>query len=301
MTQECVLIGNVCDSNAPNTVQGYAADPNTGALTPVPGSPFAAGLGARSLAVDPTGSFLYVANAGSLDVSAYRVNPSTGALTSLPGSPFAPGTTGPLAIAIAPQGDFVYIPRGDGMIWGYRLDPVSGALTPISGSPWGTGELSLALIVDCTSKFVYAANFHSGTVSAFVINPQTGALTTVPGSPFPAGNNPLAVAKACPAQPVITNVSASPDMLWPPNHRLVNVAINYTVTSTIPAACTLSVSSNEPGPGQWVVLDSQNVQLRAERNGKGSGRTYTVSVTCTNAVGSATAATTVIVPHDKGH
>jgi DNA-binding beta-propeller fold protein YncE len=35
-----------------------------GALTAVPGSPFAAGFDASSVAVDPTGKFAYVANEG---------------------------------------------------------------------------------------------------------------------------------------------------------------------------------------------------------------------------------------------
>src|SRR5207245_2428523 len=30
--------------------------------------------------------------------------------------------------------------------------------------------------------------------------------------------------------PVISSVSASPNVLWPPNHKMVLVAVNYTVT-----------------------------------------------------------------------
>jgi hypothetical protein len=50
----------------------------------------------------------------------------------------------------------------------------------------------------------------------------------------------------------------------------------------------------------WIIIDDHHLQLRAERSGRGSGRTYTVTVTATDAAGNkASAAATVIVPHDK--
>src|SRR5437867_971621 len=47
------------------TVSAYTINAITGALTAVPGAPFAAGLYPFSVAVDPTGQFAYVANEGS--------------------------------------------------------------------------------------------------------------------------------------------------------------------------------------------------------------------------------------------
>src|SRR4030095_4167391 len=42
-------------------------------------------------------------------------------------------------------------------------------------------------------------------------------------------------------------------------------------------------------------------QLRSERSGNGTGRIYTISVTCTDQYGnSSTSTTTVTVPHDNG-
>ncbi len=43
-------------------VSAYTIDATSGALKPVAGSPFAAGSGPISIAVDPTGKFAYVAN-----------------------------------------------------------------------------------------------------------------------------------------------------------------------------------------------------------------------------------------------
>ena len=72
-------------------VSAYSISSN-GALTRVPGSPFSAGVGPISVAVDPTSKFAYVANFGSNSVSAYGIGPN-GALTPIPGSPFAAGVS----------------------------------------------------------------------------------------------------------------------------------------------------------------------------------------------------------------
>jgi hypothetical protein len=76
---------------------------------PVPGSPFAAGFFSRSVAVDPTGKFAYVASYGLASpggffvpstVLAYSIS-SNGSLTPAPGSPFAAGS-GATSVAITP-------------------------------------------------------------------------------------------------------------------------------------------------------------------------------------------------------
>jgi hypothetical protein len=107
------------------------------------------------------------------------------------------------------------------------------------------------------------------------------------------------VINAC-TVPVVSNVSASPDSLWPPDHKLSDVTINYNATANCAATCSLSVASNEPGPGEWVIVDARHVQLLAERDGNGSGRIYTTTISCTNSGGTATKTVNVLVPHDQG-
>ncbi|MEO7207813.1 MAG: beta-propeller fold lactonase family protein [Steroidobacteraceae bacterium] len=70
-----------------NNVSAYTVDPNSGALTEVSGSPFATGLSATSVAIDPSSSFVYGANGGSGSISAYVITAASGALTALTGSP----------------------------------------------------------------------------------------------------------------------------------------------------------------------------------------------------------------------
>ena len=80
-----------------NLVSAYSIGSN-GALTPVSGSPFPAGVGPVSVAMGPRAAFAYVANRGSNDVSAYSIS-SNGALTPVPGSPFA-ARVKPASVAI---------------------------------------------------------------------------------------------------------------------------------------------------------------------------------------------------------
>src|SRR5260370_41817202 len=68
----------VANENSSN-VSAYTIDHTTGALTSVPGSPFAAGSLPSSVAVDPSGNFAYVANCGSNNVSAYSIDSTSAA------------------------------------------------------------------------------------------------------------------------------------------------------------------------------------------------------------------------------
>lgn len=83
-----------------NDVSAFSIDPTTGVSAALANSPFAAGLGPSSIAVDISGKFLYVTNSGSNNVSVFSINSTTGSLTAVPNSPFAVGmrpmSVGPL-------------------------------------------------------------------------------------------------------------------------------------------------------------------------------------------------------------
>jgi 6-phosphogluconolactonase len=77
---------------------------SAGTLTPVLGSPFAAGVGPDWVRIDPTNHFLYVVNGGDDTISAYAVDQSTGVLTTVPGSPFQAGTSpSSIVLVFVPQ------------------------------------------------------------------------------------------------------------------------------------------------------------------------------------------------------
>lgn len=96
--------------------------------------------------------------------------------------------------------------------------------------------------------------------------------------------------------PNITSESANPALLWPPNHTMRDVNVNYTAVDNCSSNCTLTVTSNEPENGtgdgdtapDWEVIDPYHVRLRAERAAIGNGRMYTITVTCTDGAGNST-------------
>lgn len=70
------------------SISAYSLNPLSGSLTPLPGSPFAAGINPVSIVVEPTGSFAYSASTkytvgytGFAQILGYSINASTGVLT----------------------------------------------------------------------------------------------------------------------------------------------------------------------------------------------------------------------------
>ena len=77
------------ENATPGNVRAYGINALTGDVAAA-GEPVNTGLDARSIAIDPSGRFLYVANYGSNTISAYTINSRTGALTSS-GAPVTAG------------------------------------------------------------------------------------------------------------------------------------------------------------------------------------------------------------------
>jgi 6-phosphogluconolactonase (cycloisomerase 2 family) len=66
---------------------GFSIEKQTGALSPLPGSPVAVGTTADSLSIDPTNQFIYVTSRSAGKVTGFALDAATGALTTMPGSP----------------------------------------------------------------------------------------------------------------------------------------------------------------------------------------------------------------------
>ena len=107
--------------------------------------------------------------------------------------------------------------------------------------------------------------------------------------------------------PRIISITASPNVLWPPNNKLVPVTLTVRATDESgPVTSRITaVSSNEPADAtspDWVITGDLSLLLRAERLGQGHGRIYTITVQCSDAVGNTSTGTVqVTVPHDNGH
>jgi hypothetical protein len=116
--------------------------------------------------------------------------------------------------------------------------------------------------------------------------------------PSPCPNLPAVV------PPTISALTATPSVLWPPNGKMEPVTIGVTVADNsdpAPACAITGVTSNETlDASDWTLTDALSLSLRADRNGLGAGRVYSITVTCTNTSQlSATAVVTVGVPHDQ--
>jgi 6-phosphogluconolactonase len=292
----------------------------TGGLIPVAGSPFPApGPGvAASVDCNCAQDHLFVGAATfGVQVDVFSIAPS-GALSSIAGSPFSgPGTNSNVAV-LSPDDTKLFVSNQFSFTVDVFSVAASGALTLVAGSPFPAAGAIFpsGLAIDAAGRWLYAGDANN-LISGFSIGP-TGALTAVPGSPFGTGapgGTPLSLTvfppKTCCPSPTISDVSATPNVLWPPNHKFVDVTIGYSVTDPCPNTCVLTVASSEPVNGtgdgntspDWQVIDSHHVSLRAERSGPGEGRVYTITITCTNATNhlSSTKTVTVLVPHDQGH
>lgn len=192
-----------------------------------------------------------------------------------------------------------------------------------------------SMVIECQSDLHAVVSIPVATASdvcdaVTIVNSRNGGGADASGS-YPLGTTPVTFTAtdgsgntaSCQTTvtvrdtipPAVTAV-ASPSLLWPPNHRMTTV--NATVVATEacdPAASIvlLSVVSSEPddvpgnGDGQTtgdiqdalVGTPDFQVSLRAEREGSGPGRTYTITHQVSDHSGNAAVATTnVVVPHE---
>jgi pimeloyl-ACP methyl ester carboxylesterase len=117
--------------------------------------------------------------------------------------------------------------------------------------------------------------------------------------------------------PPTLEVALEPDLLWPPNHRLVEVTADILVsddTDPAPAVTLVSIVSDEPDDGLGdgdtagdiqgadYGTDDREFLLRAERDGLADGRVYTVTYRAVDDSGNSTETVVeVTVPHDRGN
>ena len=181
-----VFVGN----EGSNDISAFAVNNTTGALTAVPGSPFAAGTDPQAMALSDgyalSGFYLYVANAGSDNVSAYTIDASTGALAPLsPGpSTIATGKTPTSVVVVTGASVIVYVANHGGS---NDISAFYNDLTPVPGSPFPAGGNPLSLALGAGGKFLYTANPDAThpSISGFNIDPTSGVLSALSGSPFP--------------------------------------------------------------------------------------------------------------------
>jgi 6-phosphogluconolactonase (cycloisomerase 2 family) len=136
------------------------------------------------LAMDSAGTFLYVGNSGSLNISVFAINAGTSppTLTQVAGSPFSIGMS-PINIEVSPSGGFLYVTGtgSPGFIEAFSLN--QGVPSVVSGTPFFTGTGPYGLAVASSGGFLYTANKLDNSISEFTIN-SDGSLTQFSNSPI---------------------------------------------------------------------------------------------------------------------
>lgn len=207
--------GSGSGQTVPGYGEGTGASGQTQAATflyadPLPGGgPYAASIGSngivtlatpgsanngdpRTLAIDPTGSFLFqtaqgYSNGSQGGIFAYTINRSNGSLgpasaTYMAGQAF-------YADVVDNQGKFLYV-LGSSGVYAFSIQSGTGTLTPVAGSPFaaaapsspGYSQAATLMQVDQTNHFLYVST--SSGIFGYAINQTSGRLTAIAGSPF---------------------------------------------------------------------------------------------------------------------
>lgn len=167
--------------------------------------------------------------------------------------------------------------------------------------------------------------------AVFPLGPTAVSLTVVDPSGESSTDEVIVIVSD--TTPPTLTVVAGPESLWPPNHKLIGISLSVQASDLYDESpsVTASVMSNEPddangggdgkttgdiritassgevlessGPAPQLDFDplTSTLSLRAERQARGSGRVYTLTLTATDARGNhATQELHFQVAHDAG-
>ncbi len=181
-------------SPATGYIYAYAVG-STGALTAVPGSPFAAGSQPSAIASDSSSSHVYVTDFRGGVVLGYNVgsNGLLAAMTSgLGGTNKFPAGNQPAAIVVDQSFPFAYVANSlDSNVTAYSIS--NGTLTRVG--TYATGQQPVAIGIDpSTQHFLYTANYLGSNVSGWLLSQMDGTLLVSQGAPFASDAQPTAVA-----------------------------------------------------------------------------------------------------------
>jgi hypothetical protein len=188
---------------------------------------------------------------------------------------------------------------------GWNRTPVTitlGATDNVGGS--GVKEMHYSLDGAAKDSQFVPGNSATATISA------EGTTTLTYFAVDNAGNQETAktlTVRIDRTPPTVTGMPSNCS-LWPPDHRLVQVASVSAsdAISGIVGPPAVTATSNEPengtGDGDFapdVVISNGVVQVRVERAGNGTGRVYTMTAAASDLAGNTTTQTAICrVPHD---
>ena len=275
-------------------ISTFAVDARTGLLVPSgkPAEPYTkkvkysfgeAGLTVPvSLAVDPSGNFVYVVCTDNTVILTYRVEPSNGTL-SLVHAVAGGGTR----LLLQPHGKFGYL----AMNAGYRVDSTSGELTPC---PWSWTMISDPALYSAVNPPGYAVGYAPNYSAGYsVVFDPAGKYAYVIGSRKKDKNAKLAVftfdsdtgrptlaGQPANLPPAPQSQSQPVDLVVSPNGRFLYVADSAGGGDMFHRAGTVhvfAVSSNGTAPALVRSLPVQDAQPNSLAIGGGGRFLYLLS------------------------
>jgi len=270
------LDGNTATAN---TIDAYARHAD-GSLTPLAGSPFAAGgagLGTGlasqgAIQVTQDGRYLLAVDAGSNQISVLRI--TAGGIPVLVGQPVSSDGIKPVSVAVSPFG-LVYVANsgtGGSNYAGFRLS-LNGTLTPVPGSTYAVPDGSGLgdVFFNAFGNHVIGTRTGTSEIDSFLVLPD-GRLLPAQGSPFTGQGLGQLGAEFSPANP---------------SQLFVSNAHNGTGLGTVSAyhdslfGQLSSIGSSPYADGQtapcWVEISHDGKYLFAVNTGSGNISSYAIS------------------------
>ena len=165
-----------------------------GTLTPLHGSPFAAGgagtgsgIGSQgALQITDDGKYLLAVDAGSNEISVLRIS-NDGEVAPVGGGPVSSGGVEPVSIAV--HGSLVYVANagaGGSNYTGFTLNP-GGHLRPLANSTFALPDGSTPgdVLFNSDGTKLVGARVSTSLIDSFTVGAD-GLLTSAPGSPLAA-------------------------------------------------------------------------------------------------------------------
>lgn len=201
------VAGGTGSKSAPFGISQFWVNPSSGALVRKAAGSVPASPNPLSIAVSPSGKYLYVATCGGCGVTLrkrsphaanpvtsrvsakpsflleFRINSSTGVLSSKPIAKIATGNGANwIAISADGRGAYVATSSNGGTVWQYTVNPSTGKLTHKGRATVNTGAGTHNVVISPDGKNAYVVDVSLNRVAQYPISRSTGSLRSKPTS-----------------------------------------------------------------------------------------------------------------------
>jgi hypothetical protein len=148
------------------------------------------------MAIDSTGTHLYVANSSAINnpptsvgnLSGFNINltqgPTYGSLSPITGSPFTQiAGNGPTVLVLSSNGILFATTSGSNYsVWAFSISSSTGALSPTINSPFSVASGNLFALIDPLGGFFYIGS--PTGIQGYTYDQNNGQPTVITNSPF---------------------------------------------------------------------------------------------------------------------